>query len=430
MFPNRTIYFGDNLGYLQKMPDEYLDGICIDPPFNSGSNYSNFQDDNVQWAWNDERIKELELLAKVNPKAHFFLKELDRSNPTRRSYLVFMALRLCEIHRILMEHGSLFLICDDAEVEYLKVLLDMIFGWKNKLNLINYRRSFGRTTITVSALKRSCGYILFYAKNKDIYKIDQKAKLRPLTKKELEERYPNIDSNGNRYYLDTVTNVYKPITNFYGLKRKWAYNDQRLEQMIEQGKLVYINKLPGRQKNTHIVLTSGKHIEQLVDEIGNFAVYQKEYPKESNSGLSVLMDNCWDDVKPEQASLAENGGNSGGKTEELIERCLKFFNVPDKSRPVRVLDAFLGFGTTAIIAEKLGYEWIGIDNSKPNIEVTKSRFKGDLVHAKEYIDIDEPVDQSVKQLDLLSNSEVKEPVKKVAKTSFPDIEINVIEELP
>lgn len=430
MFPNRTIYFGDNLYYLQRMPDEYLDGVCIDPPFNSGSNYSNFQDDKVQWSWNQERSQELESLLDLNPKVYYFLKELDRSYPTRQSYLVFMALRLHEIHRILMKHGALFLICDDAEVEYLKVLLDMIFGWQNKLNLINYRRSYGRKFMSNVALKRNHGYILSYAKNREIYSFDDEARLRPLTEEEIEKQYTSVDPHGNRYYANTVTNVSKKVTEFYGLRKKWSYDTERLERLLKEGLLIYVDKTKKGSGNKHTVLKSGDHIKDLLDKNGQFAVYQKEYPKKVGSDLCMAMDSSWEDIKTEQVALTENGGNSGGKTEQLIERCLKFFNTPDPSRSVRILDAFLGFGTTAIVAEKLGYEWIGIDSSKPNIKVTKRRFKGELTHAKEHFEEAEPADSTLKQTDLFGLLDQKPKPKpkskpKVSKTSFPNVEINV-----
>ena len=200
-FPNRTIYYGDNLGYLRRMPKECIDSICIDPPFNSNRDYSTYSDSKKQWEWNDNRRKELEMLLELSPKSYNFLKDLDKSDKTKRSYLVFMALRLCEMRRILMSHGTLFLICDNKELHYLKVLLDMIFGDKNEINSICYRRDSGRKgkhneDNLRKSLSKNSGYILVYSKDKNCFDFDMTIGYREASKEEITKRFNKRDDNG------------------------------------------------------------------------------------------------------------------------------------------------------------------------------------------------------------------------------------------
>ncbi len=423
-FPNRTVYCGDNLEVLKKIPDNYVDAVCIDPPFNSGRNYTNFDDDRNEWKWNDDRDDDVRNLYDLNLDVYEFLYRLPEQNISRKSYLTFMAVRLCEIHRILMDHGSLFLICDDKEVAYLEILLDMIFGFNNKINLINYRRSVGRKgkrseTGFSKRLGRCSGYVLFYAKDQTKYEFDQKAEFRVIKDKEIEEKFPHTDGI-RRYAQYPVTFVTRPETNFYGLVKKWMHNHNKMNHLLNDGRLYYI------KNRKHITLKDGNHIRELVKKLGSFAVHKKEYPKEVNGHSWFGIDDTWHDVKPEQVSIPENGGHKGGKTEELIERILKFIKSPD-DRPPRVLDAFLGFGTTAIIAEKLGYHWIGIDVSKENIEITQQRFAG----AVPIVDNEEEVlfDGTPKQTDLFNPVKQVPKVKKTKtkKLSFPNVKINIEE---
>ena len=121
---NGVIYEGDNLDHLKELPDKSVDGVCIDPPFNSGRNYTNFKDDPSEWKWNDQRKRELDEIYELRP--HLGLIQEIIWKGSSRSYLVFMTRRLIELHRILNDHGSIFLICDDKEVAYLEVIMDCL----------------------------------------------------------------------------------------------------------------------------------------------------------------------------------------------------------------------------------------------------------------------------------------------------------------
>ena len=176
-----------------------------------------------------------------------------------------MAIRLCHVHRILDDHGSLFLICDDVEMCHLKTLLDAIFGGGNIINLIPYRRNSGTKKPNFKILARNTGYILFYAKNKDKHIMNHDAKLRPMDTEELKKKYPHQDRNG-RYKTDTLTYVHRDEYDFYGLTKKWMHNREKMEQLLKEGKILYKNK------GNHVILKSGEEIQKRVDNIGDFTI--------------------------------------------------------------------------------------------------------------------------------------------------------------
>ena len=365
---NGFIYEGDNLKHLKELPDKSVDGICIDPPFNSGRNYTNFKDDPSEWRWNDQRQSELDDIHELYPQLGIIIELL--SNGSRRSYLVFMARRLIELHRILNDHGSFFLICDDKELAYLEVLMDQIFSPQNKLNVINYRRATGkrgnRETISANRkLARCTGYILFYAKDYDKYDHDFKMEFRPLHKVEHKIKYPHFD--GEKHYAQYTTFFSAAKEHdFLGLSRKWAHNNEKLMRLLTNKQLYYIDN------KKHIVFKDEDHFRSMTCDNKDLPIYKKEYPMIINGIPHFGITDTWQDLKAEQTARNENGNNRGGKTEELMERVLKFITNP-YDRPTVVLDAFLGFGTTAAIAEKLGYKWIGMEISQENIDITCER---------------------------------------------------------
>ena len=137
-FTNRTVWVGDNLHVMRGINSECIDLIYLDPPFNSNQDYAApigsiaagaaFKD---TWTLSDIDIYEHGELADRNPAAY---SVIDTARETHgkgtMSYLIMMAVRLIETHRILKTNGSIYLHCDDTASHYLKMLLDAIFGAK------------------------------------------------------------------------------------------------------------------------------------------------------------------------------------------------------------------------------------------------------------------------------------------------------------
>lgn len=152
-----TLYHGDNLKIMREyIKDESVDLVYLDPPFNSNRNYNvlfrNESETEAEaqitafedtWHWNlhaEETFKEL--INEPDQVARLIesFRESIGTNQTM-TYLVIMAVRLKELHRVLKPTGSLYLHCDPTASHYLKILLDTIFGPQGYRNEINWKRT-------------------------------------------------------------------------------------------------------------------------------------------------------------------------------------------------------------------------------------------------------------------------------------------------
>ena len=159
--------YGDNLGFLSDktlFPDECVDLIYLDPPFNSQANYNvlfkevsgtpaaaqikAFED---TWTWDmaaNEALTEIHndpaVPAPLVELMKTFMNFL-RASPMM-AYLVQMGIRLVHMHRSLRPTGSLYLHCDPTASHYLKLVLDGIFGPRGFVNEIVWKRHNARST--------------------------------------------------------------------------------------------------------------------------------------------------------------------------------------------------------------------------------------------------------------------------------------------
>ncbi len=156
-----VLYYGDNLEILRKhIPDESIDLIYLDPPFNSSATYnvlfkepsgkssqaqmSAFED---TWHWGLESERALQEIA-ASPIAPAATKEFMSVLPNlvgkrtdMSAYITMMCVRLIELRRVLKENGSIYLHCDPTASHYLKLLLDTIFSFGNYRNEIIWKRT-------------------------------------------------------------------------------------------------------------------------------------------------------------------------------------------------------------------------------------------------------------------------------------------------
>lgn len=160
-----TIYFGDNLPIMQSLPDESVDLIYIDPPFNTGKTQARTQirtqrsENGDRTGFGGQRYETLKLGTRG------YLDIFD-------NYLSFLEPRLEEARRLLKPHGSLYFHIDYREVHYCKILLDAIFGRDSFLNEIIWAYDYGGRTRQKWPPKHD--NILWYAKDPQnyIYNID------------------------------------------------------------------------------------------------------------------------------------------------------------------------------------------------------------------------------------------------------------------
>ncbi|MCC7129601.1 MAG: site-specific DNA-methyltransferase, partial [Anaerolineae bacterium] len=159
------IYFGDNLPILRSMPDESVDLIYIDPPFNTGKRQTRVQIRTVQSEAGDRTGFSGRRYQTVRLGKKGYADLFD-------DYLQFLEPRLVEAHRVLSPRGSLYLHLDFREVHYCKVLLDQIFGRASFLNEIIWAYDYGGRTKKKWPPKHD--NILLYAKNPDDYTFNVK----------------------------------------------------------------------------------------------------------------------------------------------------------------------------------------------------------------------------------------------------------------
>jgi hypothetical protein len=152
------LYFGDNLNVLRnKVPDNSVDLIYLDPPFNSKASYNllyktpvgaqedaqikafkdtwNWEEDGASLAMEDIRKQDLETF-KMLQAMQMFLGESDIM-----AYLAMMTVRLQILHKKLKNTGSIYLHCDPTASHYLKIMMDAIFGATNYRSEITWLRS-------------------------------------------------------------------------------------------------------------------------------------------------------------------------------------------------------------------------------------------------------------------------------------------------
>ncbi len=130
------VVFGDNLTLLRQLPEDCVDLIYIDPPFNTGKKQARTQMRTARSADGDrvgfkgQRYKS----EVIGTKA--FADQFD-------DYLSFLEPRLQEAYRILAPTGTLYFHIDYREVHYCKLLLDHIFGREAFLNEIIWAYDYG-----------------------------------------------------------------------------------------------------------------------------------------------------------------------------------------------------------------------------------------------------------------------------------------------
>jgi len=362
----KHLYYGDNLDVLRGLPSESVDLVYLDPPFNSARNYNvifaraeheNNAGAQIQafedtWEWTpatEEQFNEY-----LNGGLPFSVAEALRAFHTllgendALAYLVNMAPRLVELHRLLTSKGSLYLHCDPTMSHYLKILLDATFDPRNFRNEIIWKRSTGVKGNAGQGAKhfgRSTDTILYYAKSKATPYYQQ---YKPYTQEAIDKQFKHIEEGtGRRYSLDPIDGPGgaakgNPFYEVFGVKGFWRYKKEVMEQLIAEGKIVQTK--PGTKPR------------------------RKKYLEE---GKGVPVQSLWDDIPNLQASSAEALGYPTQKPLTLLERIIETSTKPGDI----VLDPFCGCGTTVDAAQKLGREWLGIDITYIAIDLILKRLE-------------------------------------------------------
>ena len=262
----KTIFTGDNLPIMRGMNRASVDLIYLDPPFNSNANYAapigseaagaEFKD---TWTLNDVDAAWLDLIEAKHPALNRVIHAA--MTDSDKSYLIYMAVRLIEMHRILKPTGSIYLHCDPTMSHYLKLVMDAVFGKRNFRNEIVWQRTNAHN-LKAKYFSKTHDVLLFYSKDKDYtwnkqYTDYSQAQLSRYKKDETGRLYTGRDltvsSGGNRNFQWRGS---RPSSN-----RSWGASLEQLERWYTEGRIllkrdgtprldglkVYLDELPGKQ---------------------------------------------------------------------------------------------------------------------------------------------------------------------------------------
>ena len=304
---------GDNLLALKALEQDFagqIKCIYIDPPYNTGSAFEQYDDGLEHSIW-----------------------------------LSLMRDRLKVIYNLLSKDGSLWISLDDTEHAYCKVLCDEIFGRNNFVANVIWEKKYSPQN-DAKWLSDSHDFILVYAKTKENWRPN----LLPRTE-EMNRRYKNIDNDprGKWKSADFSVKTYNkscdyPITLPSGRvvtppeSRCWGTSKENFDKLVKDNRIWF-----GKDGNS--VPSVKKFLSEVKQGTTSMTIWK--YTEVGHN----------QDAKKEVKVFNSQSVFATPKPERLIERVLILGSNPGDI----VLDSFLGSGTTAAVAQKMGRRYIGIE---------------------------------------------------------------------
>lgn len=311
-FDNMLIH-GDNLLALKALEAEYsgkVKCIYIDPPYNTGNAFEHYDDGYEHSIW-----------------------------------LSLMRDRLEILKNLLTDDGSIWISLDDNEQAYCKVLCDEIFGRKNFVCNVIWQKKYSPAN-DAKWLSDNHDFIIVYAKNKETWRPN----LLPRSE-EMNARYKNLDNDPRGLWKagDCSVKTYSASCDYSITTPSgrivnppagycWRYSKEKFEELRADNRIWF-------------------------GPTGNNVPAIKRFLSDVKQGATALTVWTYDEVGHNQDAKKEvKEFNSSDvfatpKPEKLIHRILTLATKPGDL----VLDSFLGSGTTAAVAHKMGRCWIGIE---------------------------------------------------------------------
>lgn len=395
----KYLYHGDNLTVLRdEIASESVDLIYLDPPFNSQAGYNilfrDHKGDNSDaqafafkdtWIWGEESEQAMQDLLMGHGELTVFLEQTVRrlGKNSLSAYLVMMAVRLVELHRVLRLSGSFYLHCDPTASHYLKITLDILFGVQNFRNEIVWKRTHAH-----NGAKRwgdIHDIILFYSKSANftwnpVYTAYDEGYVRDF--------YKLQDARG-RYQAVLLTGA-GTRTGDSGLPWRGADPTARGRHWAIPRDVVL--HLAGEQA---LSWSSQRKLDLLADhDYLTFSKQEGGMPRVKRyltEMPGIAVQDMITDIGPLSSQAQERLGYPTQKPVSLLERIIQVSSNPADV----VLDPFCGCGTTIAAAEELGRQWLGIDITHLSISLIKARLKKDhgLIPGKGYEELSLPVDK-------------------------------------
>jgi adenine-specific DNA-methyltransferase len=313
IFDNKLI-FGDNLLALKALEAEYtgkVKCVFIDPPYNTGSAFTHYDDGVEHSIW-----------------------------------LGLMRDRLELLWRMIESLGSIWISIDDNECHYLKVMCDEVFGRNCFIASVAWQNRYSRSND--ASLSMSYNSILVYGKSPDLWK---KARNRLPRTEDQAKQYTNNDNDSNGPWRaipwdapNLRPNLSYPIktpagtTRYPPQGRCWSRTEDQWLEIVKSG-LAFFGKS------------------------GDGAPAYKQYLKDA----AAIVPNTWwpheevghtDEAKKEIYKLfGVDDAFDTPKPERLLQRIIHIATNPGDL----VLDSFAGSGTTGAVAHKMGRRWIMVE---------------------------------------------------------------------
>ena len=312
------LFYGDNKDVLATLLEQgfrgKIDLIYIDPPFNTGVDYVR----RIRLKGIKSEQIEGEWYSPQEQVMYF-------SNFADDAYLQWMYERLQLLKELLTETGSIFVRMDYRFGHYIKALMDEIFGKDHFVNEISVNRT-QKIFIGVKGFNVAFDSLFLYQKS-DQMKFRNVRKLR---KKEIQ--WLSMHSPGIRHPRERKVfgKIFVPPEG-----RHWTFTQERIDKEL----------IP--QNRIRISPSNPKILEYLQSK--------KE-----------LLDSDWSDIPGYTIS---NTGYPTENSEQLLDRVILTGSDPGDL----ILDCFIGSGTTAAVAQKLGRRWIDCDINKGAIQITAKR---------------------------------------------------------
>lgn len=316
IFDNRLI-FGDNLLALKALEQEFagkVKCVYIDPPYNTGSAFEQYEDGLEHSIW----------LSLIKERMEILWRLLDST------------------------YGSLWVSIDDREMPYLRILLDELCGRDSFIASNVWQKRYSRENR--EAIGDVHEYVIVYARDKAAFKLARNKV--SLTEKQAKVyRNPNNDPKGpwrpipmtaqaghatKEQFYEVVTPSGKVHTPPKG--RCWGIAKATYERMLEEGR-IYFGKNGGSQPN----------IIRYLSEVEGVAPWTW-WPNEEVGHTDEAM-------KESHALYGRANAFGTPKPERLIERIIHIASNPGDL----VLDSFAGSGTTGAVAHKMGRRWIMVE---------------------------------------------------------------------
>ena len=305
---------GDNLDALKALLPYYagkVKCIYIDPPYNTKSAFEHYDDNMEHTKWLSMMYPRMELL-----------------------------------RELLSEDGSIWISIDDNEAHYLKVVMDEVFGRKNFITNVIWRKNYAPKS-SAKHFSEDHDHILVYAKHADVWipnlapRKDSQDKIYKNPDKDPRGLWrPDNLSARNPYSLG-VYEIQCPsgrIISGPPAGRYWAISNEKLKSLDQDNRIWW-----GKAGN------NVPSLKRFLSEVKQGRVPQTLWSYEDVGHTQ--------DAKKETVILFGQDVFGTPKPERLIQRVLHIATNPGDL----VLDSFLGSGTTAAVAHKMGRQYIGIE---------------------------------------------------------------------